>query len=143
MNVPLENGRCDSMIGRRAKNSAAANAPVTVSIPPRVTISNRIRLWSMAKSLGPTWPCQPPYSAPPSPAMPHPMTNAATLVAVTLMPSDAHAASLSFMAFSRRPNGPRRSARTPTARAAKITATSSRKPRCDVKPSRPTLRIPP
>src|ERR1035437_7562990 len=63
-----------------------------------------------------------PKRAPATPAIAADRLNTTSLVVVRLSPRVAHAASLSFMADSTRPNGPRRMARRPAARSAKTTA---------------------
>src|ERR1035437_166099 len=63
-----------------------------------------------------------PKRAPATPAIAADRLNTTSLVVVRLSPRVAHAASLSFMADSTRPNGPRRMAERAAARRAKTTA---------------------
>ena len=68
--------------------------------------------------------------------------NTMSLVAVRLCPTVAHPAGLSFMAWSRRPNAPRRSTTTPKPSTANIAAMNTKYARSLLtREKRPNARV--
>ena len=90
--------------GERREADAGEQRPPTAPMPPTTASMKICRPPTNSKFCEIVLSCKPPNSAPPSPAMPAEIANTASLVPSRFMPSVAHAAWLSFIASSRRPN---------------------------------------